>query len=82
MAPRSFRHRQSLFWIAAAAIAIVLPFAGTYTMSAREAADDAAAARCTALTSLALPQTAVKQANVVNAGGFAAPTGRGNAAFA
>ena len=82
MAPRSFRHRQSLFWIAAAAIAIVLPFARTYTVSARAAGDDAAAARCAALTSLALPQTAVTQASVVNAGGFAAPAGRGNAAFA
>src|SRR2546425_1065072 len=79
---RSFRHRQSLFWIAAVAIAIVLPFAGTYTASARAAGDDAAAARCAAIASLALPQIAVKQASVVNAGGFAAPNGRGNAAFA
>src|SRR5882672_10862916 len=80
--PRRFAHYQSLFWIAAAVIAIFLPFAGTYTVSARATGDDAAAARCAAIAALALPQTAVKQASVVNAGGSAAPNGRGNAAFA
>src|SRR5438067_1306328 len=77
---RRFGH--SLFGIAAAAMAIILPFAGTYTVSARATENDAAGARCAALTSLALPQTTVKQASVVNAGAFAAPAGRGNAAFA
>ena len=77
---RRFGHCQSLLWIAAAAVAIVLPFAKTYTVSARATADDDAA-RCAALTSLALPETALKQASVVSAGGFAAPNGRGNAAF-
>src|SRR5882672_7092662 len=80
--PRRFAHSQSLFWIAAAAIAIDLPFAATHTVSARATEDDAAAARCAALTRLALPDAGVKEATFVFAGRFAAPNGRGNAAFA
>jgi feruloyl esterase len=69
-------------WAAAAAMALVLS-GGTYTLRARAASDDGAAARCEALRSLALPEAAVKQAGAVAAGGFAVPSGRGGgAAFA
>jgi feruloyl esterase len=69
--------------ITAAAIAIVLPFASHYTVSTgAQAESSGAAARCRALTSFALPDTAVTHATLVSAGAFAPPTGRGNAAFA
>jgi hypothetical protein len=70
--------------IAVVAAAAILPFAGTDTLSARSQAEGPGgnAARCGALASLALPDTAVKQASVVSAGTFARPSGRGNAAFA
>jgi feruloyl esterase len=76
--------RHQLVWIAAAAIAIFLPLAGSHTVSVNAQGDASAAgtARCAALTSLTLPETAVKQASVVSAGRFVPPSGRGNAAFA
>lgn len=72
-------------WMASALIAIVLPSAGTQTMSARQTPVGGGAASCEALRSLTLPDTAVKQATVVTSGSFVAPgggRGRGNAAFA
>ena len=74
-----------LLWIAAAAIAIFLPFAavlhrerGVHNRSRLAVG----ASRCGALTSLKLSDTAVVQTSVVPAGGFAPPDGRGNASFA
>jgi feruloyl esterase len=76
--------RHQLAWIAAAAMAIFLPLAGSHTVSlgAQAGASDAGAARCGALASLKLPDAAIGQTSVVAAGGFAPPNGRGNASFA
>ena len=76
--------RHQLVWIAAAAMAIFLPFASSHAVSVGAQADVSGAGeeRCGALTSLKLPDTAVGQTSVVRAGGFAPPGGRGNAAFA
>ena len=71
-----------LLWLAAVAIAIFLSFAGPYTVSVDAQEAGAGAARCGALTSLKLPDTAIGQTSVVPAGGFAPPNGRGNASFA
>ena len=76
--------RHQLVWIAAAAMAIFLPFAGSHAVSVGAQADVSGAGeeRCVTLTSLKLPDAAVGQTNVVRAGGFAPPGGRGNAPFA
>ena len=76
--------RHQLVWIAAAAMAIFLPFAGSHAVSVGAQADVSGAGeeRCVTLTSLKLPDAAVGQTSVVRAGGFAPPGGRGNAPFA
>jgi feruloyl esterase len=82
-ARRAFTYGRSWPCIAVGAIAIsLLLVAGAQTVRAGAQADGADAARCGALASLRLPDTAVKQVSVVPAGKFAPPTGRGNAAFA
>ena len=73
--------RQTFLWIAAATTAICLPFATTHSVTVGASPDDRAVSKCEALTSLSFPETAVKQASVVSAGGFSAPNGRGNATF-
>jgi len=69
-------------WIAAALVAISLPFVADSAVSAQKTASGTPAA-CDALKSLALPDTTVKESTVVAAGSFAVPGGRGgnNAAF-
>src|SRR4029453_13656855 len=76
--------RYQLAWIAAVAMAIFLLFAGSNAVNVGAQADASStgAARCGALTSLQLPDTAIGQTSVVPAGGFAPPGGRGNASFA
>jgi feruloyl esterase len=74
-------HRRSLMWASAAAIALVLPSTRSLeTFGVAAAAEDATAARCEALAALRLPETVVKQAQVVGKGTFTPPTGRGRGA--
>ena len=72
-----------VWWIAAAGLAVILPFAHSPAVSARAQAESASTgpARCGSLASLSLPHMSVKHTSVVSAGTFAPPSGRGNAAF-
>ncbi len=70
---------QSLIPVAATLIAMVLP-SSTNAVSARPGSGDADPAQCETLGTLALPDTSVKQADVVAAGAFSAPGGQGRTA--